>query len=228
MIGFIGALEVEVKGLIDRLTDKQKFTFGGMDFYSGKIFNKDVCVVKCGVGKVLSAAACQAMIMKFNPSLIINTGVAGSLSKDLKVLDIALGASVVQHDMDTTAIGEPLGYLCGVNRVFIDADKKFLNLLGECVTESGINLKTGVIASGDKFIATKEDKERIVKNFGAISCEMEGGSIGHVSAINNVPFVVLRAISDNADGEAPMSFPEFCAAAALNTLKVLLKFIERV
>ena len=117
MIGIIGAMEIEVESLKSKLTDVTAETVGGVDYFVGKMYGKDVVVAKCGVGKVFAAICAQTMILKYSPSLIINTGVAGSLSENLGVLDVAVASGVIQHDMDTSAIGDPVGLISGINMI---------------------------------------------------------------------------------------------------------------
>jgi adenosylhomocysteine nucleosidase len=167
------------------------------------------------------------MILEFKPDVIVNTGVAGSLSHMLNVCDIAVADKVVQHDMDTSPLGDPKGLISGINVIYFDADERASNLLAHIAADNGINTVLGTIASGDQFIASKEVKAGIVSEFGAIACEMEGAAIGHVCYVNNVPFAVLRAISDKADGVAEIDYPTFCKMAADNYVKVISEFAEK-
>ncbi len=228
MIGIIGAMEIEVESIKSLLTDKATETVSGIDFVSGKFGQKDVVVAKCGVGKVFSALCAEAMILKFGPEMIINIGVAGYLDKTLKIGDIVIADSVVQHDMDTSPLGDPVGMISDINIINIPADEKIYKLLENCVSALGFSHTTGTIASGDQFVASTEKKQFIIDAFGAKSCEMEGGSIGHVCYVNNVPFGVLRAMSDGADDGANMDFPTFARMAAANSTKVISKFLSEV
>jgi len=166
------------------------------------------------------------MILKYNPDVIINTGVAGTLTEKLSIGDIAIADSVVQHDMDTSPLGDPVGLISGINIIKIPTDKTTKNKIESCVKTLGTNYETGTIASGDQFLASNQVKERIVKNFGAIAGEMEGASIGHVCYVNNTPFCVLRAISDCADGTGAENYMEFLAQAAENAVMVMARFIK--
>lgn len=226
MIGIIGAMGIEVRALADLLEDKKSETISGVEYMSGKIYGKDVVLAVCGIGKVFAAICAQTMILKYNPDVIINTGVAGTLSDKLSIGDIAIADSVVQHDMDTSPLGDPAGLLSGINIVKIPADKKTCEKIELCVKEIGTNYEIGTIASGDQFLASKEVKERIVGNFGAIAGEMEGGAIGHVCYVNNKPFCVLRAISDCADGSGAENYMEFLGKAAENATMIMAKFIK--
>ncbi|MBE6562798.1 MAG: 5'-methylthioadenosine/adenosylhomocysteine nucleosidase [Ruminococcaceae bacterium] len=227
MIGIIGAMEVEVAALKSEIENKEVTEISGIEFVKGDLCGKEVVVAKCGVGKVFAALCAQTMILKFAPDCIINTGVAGSLSEKLGVCDVAIAESVVQHDMDTSAIGDPVGLISGINIINIPADKNVSELLTSVVSDLGINTYAGAIASGDQFISSAEKKSYITNTFCAVACEMEGAAIGHVCYVNNVPFGVVRAISDNADGTSHMDFPTFAAKAAEISIKTVKEFVKR-
>jgi len=167
------------------------------------------------------------MILKYSPELIINVGVAGCLDETLKIGDIVIADEVCQHDMDTSAIGDPVGLISGINIINIPADKNVSELLTSVVSDLGINTYAGAIASGDQFISSAEKKSYITNTFCAVACEMEGAAIGHVCYVNNVPFGVVRAISDNADGTSHMDFPTFAAKAAEISIKTVKEFVKR-
>ncbi len=227
MIGVIGAMGVEIHTLAELLENKKTETISGIEYMSGKISGRDVVLAVCGVGKVFAAICAQTMILKYNPDVIINSGVAGTLTDKLSIGDIAIAESVVQHDMDTSPLGDPVGLLSGINIIKIPADKKTCEKIKESVKALGINHLVGTIATGDQFLANDDIKSRIVKNFGAIAGEMEGGSIGHVCYVNKKPFCVLRAISDCADGSGAENYLEFLELAAENAVKVMIGYIEK-
>lgn len=226
MIGIIGAMGIEIRALADLMENKKTEKISGVEYMSGKIFEKDVVLAVCGIGKVFAAICAQTMILKYNPDVIINTGVAGTLTDALSIGDIAIADSVVQHDMDTSPLGDPVGLLSGINIVKIPTDTGTVEKIKNCVNEMGINHKTGTIASGDQFLASNEVKKRIVDNFSAIAGEMEGASIGHVCYVNQKPFCVLRAISDCADGSGAENYMEFLGKAAENATMIMAKFIK--
>lgn len=228
MIGIIGAMDVEVENLKAQISDKKIDIISGIEFVSGKICGKEVVIAKCGIGKVFAAICAEAMILNFKPDYIINTGVAGTLTTELSIGDVAISESVVQHDMDTSPIGDPKGLLSGINVINISADEKLIALAESIIKEQNINCKKGIIASGDQFIASKEQKDFIVSEFNAIACEMEGASIGHVCFVNNVKFLVLRAISDSADNSSHMDYPTFLKMASENSTKVTMEIIKRI
>ena len=223
-IGVIGAMQMEVDNLKASMEDVSVDVYSNVEYVSGKLAGKDVVVAKCGIGKVFAAICAEAMILKFDVDMIVNIGVAGSLTKDLGVLDVAVANNVVQHDMDTSALGDPVGLLSGINMVTLDADKDMNALLCDSLSDKGIKFKKGTIATGDQFIAAKEQKERISSMFEAIAAEMEGGSIGHVCYINQVPFAILRSISDSEGGA--IDYQTFAEQAAEQSIEVVKEFIE--
>ncbi len=227
MIGIIGAMGVEIRSLANMLENKTTETISGVEYLSGTIYGKEVVLAVCGIGKVFAAICAQTMILKYNPDVIINTGVAGTLTNRLSIGDIAIADSVVQHDMDTSALGDPVGLLSGINIIKIPTDYETHKKIEASVKNIGINYQIGTIASGDQFLASNEKKANIVKSFGAIAGEMEGGSIGHVCFVNEKPFCVLRAISDCADGSGAENYLEFLENAAENAVKVMLEFIKQ-
>ena len=227
MIGIIGAMQIETEALISMLDEKHVDVISGKEYCRGKLFGVEVVICTCGIGKVFAAIAAEAMILRYSPSLIINTGVAGALSDKLDVTDVVVSENVVQHDMDTSPIGDPVGLISGINKIYFDADKEASLALSQITKGLGINVLVGTVASGDQFISGKEAKDRIKVLFPtAACCEMEGGAIGHVCYINNTPFAVLRAISDKADGTGSMDYMQFCKIAAEHSVKVLCEFIK--
>lgn len=226
MLGILGAMDIEVDGLKAMATDIKEDIISGKTYISGKIHGKDVVISKCGIGKVNSALGAEAMILKYNPDLIINTGVAGSLTRELSIGDIVIADSVCQHDFDTSPLGDPIGLIPEVNLIKIPADEAAAKKLGEVIAKLGLKSKTGTIASGDAFIASSDKKDFIVSTFGALACEMEGASIGQVCKVNSVPFAVLRALSDSADEGSCEDYPTFCKLAAQNSINVISEFIK--
>lgn len=222
MIGIIGAMHIEVKKIRQQLQDPQSRTVSGIEYVSGTLHGKEIVTAVCGIGKVAAAMCAQSMILLYSPSLVINTGVAGSLSALMKIGDIAIARAVVQHDMDTSALGDEPGFISGIDRIELPCDKKAVENLVESVKSlENIGFEVGVIASGDRFVADGELKQKIRDGFGAIACEMEGGSIGQVCYSNGVPFAVLRAVSDCADGSSHMDYTEFLPLAASNAADII-------
>ena len=225
MIGIIAAMNVEMESLRSYMKDAQTEVISGVTFVRGRIGNHEVVTAVCGIGKVFAALCAQTMILRYSPKCIINTGVAGTLTDKLDIGSIAVSSACVQHDMDTSPIGDPLGLISGINIIEIPADKALGNKLSACAKELDVRTSTGVIASGDQFVASAERKAFITEHFSAIACEMEGAAIGQVCYVNQVPFCVLRAISDSADGSSHMDYPVFVKMAAEQSVKLLRRFL---
>ena len=168
MIGIIAAMDVEMKSLRSFMTDTKTETVSGITFVSGTLEGKLVVTAVCGIGKVFAAMCAQTMILRYQPECIVNTGVAGALSDKLSIGSVAISSAVVQHDMDTSALGDPLGLISGVNKVQLPADSDLCGQLSACATVLGIRTETGVIASGDQFISSAERKDAIVKTLSLI------------------------------------------------------------
>jgi adenosylhomocysteine nucleosidase len=221
-------MSVEVEALKAEIKCAKKETVSGIEFVSGKLGGKKAVVAQCGIGKVFAAICAQTMILKFGVTKIINTGVAGTLSENIGILDFAISSGVVQHDMDTTAIGDAPGLISGINVVEISAAKTLTSIASSCAERLGYKSACGIIASGDQFINNAERKAFIRNTFGAIACEMEGASIGHVAFVSGVDFVIIRCISDNASGEAEMEYPEMVSRAAVRSQALVEAIIEGV
>ena len=230
-IGIIGAMQIEVEALSNAMENTETETVGNMTFVYGTLKGKKVVCAKCGIGKVFAAMCAQTMILKYAPDCIVNSGVAGTLSPSLSIGQIALAEQVVQHDMDTSPIGDPVGLISGINIIYIPADPAVTNALAAAVCSLGVPYMRGTVASGDQFICHTADKDRIRSAFETtdkpvIACEMEGAAIGQVCYVNKVPYGILRAISDGGDENAFADYPTFLAAAAETATKVMLQFVE--
>lgn len=226
MIGIIGAMEIETAALAQAVKEKKTEVISGVTYTSGMLDGQEVVIATCGIGKVYAAICAQTMILRYRPTAIINTGVAGTLTHDLGIGDVAVATALCQHDMDTSPIGDPVGLVSGINRIYFEADPKISQKLSACVTAKGGKAVAGCIASGDQFVAAEAKKAFIRDAFGAIACEMEGGAIAHVATVNGVPFAVLRAISDSADGDATVDYPAFARAAAEQSVAVLRAYLQ--
>ena len=227
LTGIICAMQLEMDGLRAQMTDTVSGTVSGIEFVRGTLCGAPVVTAVCGVGKVFAALCAQTMILRYAPARLINTGVAGSLSPALTIGNIAIARDVVQHDMDTSPLGDPVGLLSGINIVHIPADPALGEALEASAAACGLTVRRGTIATGDQFISSGEQKSRIRDSFDAIACEMEGGAIGHVCFVNGIPFAVLRAISDGGDEEASMDYPTFARMAAENSVRVLTDYLAR-
>ena len=226
MIGFIGAMRIEVEELQEKMNQKKQEIISGICFTSGVLYGQELVIAECGVGKVFAALCAQTMILHYHVAQIINTGVAGTLTNQLSIGHIAIADQVVQHDVDTTPLGDPPGFLSGIEQVKLACQSDIVSKLEKSVKLSGIPYQIGTIASGDQFVHTTAQKERISSLFDAISCEMEGAAIGQVCYMNQIPFGVLRAISDDADGNSPSDFPVFAVQSAQNSLQVVYHYLQ--
>ncbi len=225
-LGIIAAMTVEADLIKESMTDKVVEEISGITFVAGKLGTWEAVVAVCGIGKVFAALCTQTMILRYSPDLVINTGVGGTLTDKLSVGDMAISTAVVQHDMDTSPVGDPVGFISGINRIEMEADKTWAEKCGAICEQKGVWHHMGVIASGDQFIANREKKAWIASQFGAIVCEMEGSAVGQVCLVNEVPFVILRAISDSADGEACEDYPTFVKKAAATSASVVIALTE--
>lgn len=200
MIGIIGAMDVEIENIIKNMTDTKSEEISSVTYTSGKLKGKDVVCAVCGIGKVFAAICTQTMILRYKPDIIINTGIAGSLSSDLRVCDTVVAESLVQHDMDTTYFGDPKGFVQHLGIVNIPCNEELGIKICSVMEDKGVHCVRGVIATGDAFIADEATKNDIAKTFNAIACDMEGASIALVSYMGNVKCVVMRTVSDGAEG----------------------------
>ena len=214
--GIIGAMDEEVDSLKAALTEDNVRTIAGTEFHDGKLDGQDVVVVRCSVGKVNAAVCAQILIDLFDVDRIINTGVAGSLDAQIDIGDIVVSTDAVQHDLDATALGYARGEIPYSDMSVFTADEEMRKSAVEAVkeVEPDIHVFEGRVCSGDQFIASREKKEDIISEFGGMCCEMEGASIAQVCCLNEIPFVIIRAISDKADDSEEMSYVEFEQAAA--------------
>lgn len=228
-IGIIGAMDEEVEILKSLLDITETVTQAGMTFYKGLLHNKEVILARSGIGKVNAAVCAQLMITLFKIDCLINSGVAGTLHKDINQGDIVISTDAVQHDVDTTVFGDPLGAIPRLGVTFFKADERLMDLAQKAAQNLNfecVSIFKGRIASGDQFIAGGELKERIWSHFAPSAVEMEGASIAHVAYLNQVPYVIIRAISDKADGSADLSYEEFLPLAANHASLLLEEMVK--
>ena len=201
-----------------------------MDFYEGTLAGRKVVVVRSGIGKVNAGICAQILVDVFSVDAIINTGIAGSLNKDINIGDIVLSTDVVQHDMDATGFGYRKGQIPQMPVFFFNADEKLRRLAAEVCKEVNPDIQVfeGRIASGDQFVCAQDVKNGIVAEFSAYATEMEGAAIGQAAYLNEVPFLIIRAISDKADGSAQMDYSEFEKAAVEHSVKLTLSMLEKM
>ena len=229
-IGIIGAMEVEVAILKEKMEDVRIIKKASMDFYEGILAGKKVVVVRSGIGKVNAGICAQILADVFSVDAIINTGIAGSLNKNINIGDIVLSTDVVQHDMDATGFGYRKGQIPQMPVFFFNADDNLRRLAAEVCKEVNPDIQVfeGRIASGDQFVCDQDVKNRIVSEFSAYATEMEGAAIGQAAYLNEIPFLVVRAISDKAGGSAQMDYSEFEKAAVDHSVRLTLNMLARI
>ena len=201
-------------------------TKAGMTFNKGKLWSNEVIAVVCGIGKVNAAVCTQILVSEFNVDKVINVGVAGGIGKDIYPGDVVIATNLVEHDMDTTAFGDPHGQVPRMDTFDFKCDSSLIESANSaCKKVGGFNTFTGRIVSGDVFVADVEKIKWLEKEFNALSCEMEGASIAHVCYLNNIPVVVIRSISDNANNGAHMDFEKFTPIAVKNSTSILKEML---
>lgn len=231
-IGIIGAMQVEVDLLLEQLTDDQTTTISDMVFHEGTLAGVPVVVVRCGVGKVNAAMCAQTLIVCFGVTRVINTGVAGALDETLHVGDLVVSTDAVHHDMDVTGLGYAPGVVPemenGGGKLAFVADALLVQTVLRAAAEVAPDLRaiSGRIASGDQFVCEQRDRDRIIDTFGAHCCEMEGTPIAHVCHRNHVPFVIVRAISDNADDSSKHEYRDAEARTARVSAGIVARAVE--
>lgn len=215
-IGIIGAMEVEVRTLKSQITDPVVSTKAGMEFVAGRIGTTEVVVVRSGVGKVNAGICVQILVDQFKVTHVLNTGVAGSLNAGINIGDIVVSTDAMYHDVDATIFGYQKGEVPQLGVASFPADEGLRALAVNAVHAATpeVSVFEGRVVSGDQFIADNVIKESLIHDFHGMCCEMEGTAIAHAAYVNRIPFVIIRAISDKADGSAEMAYPEFEAKAA--------------
>ena len=224
MLGIIGAMEEEVVKIREQMKDAKKTTIAGMDFYEGTINEQSVVVVRSGIGKVNAAMCAQTLAVVYHVSALINTGIAGSLDAKINIGDIVLSTDTLEHDMDAVAFGYEVGQIPRMDTLSFRADETLRAIAKEVCQEVNpdISVFEGRIVSGDQFVSSKEKKEWLVETFHGNCTEMEGAAIAHVAYLNQIPFLIIRAISDKADDSAIVDYPAFEAKAIEHSVRLLL------
>lgn len=227
-IGIIGAMETEVSALKEAIKADRIETKAGMEFYEGMLEGTPAVIVQSGVGKVNAAVCVQILADIFHVTHILNTGVAGSLNADLNIGDILVSEKAIQHDMDVTALGYQPGRIPGFESREFMADTAMADaVIAACRRANpDINIVKGCVVSGDQFISKSEVKEHLISEFHGDCAEMEGASIAQAATLNGIPFVVVRAISDKADGSAEIEYPVFEQQAAEHCAKMVWEFVK--
>lgn len=227
MIGIIGAMEDEVAALKEAMEIQEITKEASMVFCRGILCGREAVIVRSGIGKVNAGICAQILISRFGADILINTGIAGSLDAGIDIGDMVISTDAVHHDMDATIFGDPVGQVPRMDTLAFPADQKLVELAKAANEKANpdIHTFTGRIASGDQFIADSETKKRIVEQFGALCTEMEGAGIAQAAYLNQVSYVIIRAISDKADNSAVMDYPEFERRAISHSVRLVLELV---
>lgn len=229
MIGIIGAMDKEVAQIKEMMNDVSIVSKASMEFYKGRINEKEVVVVRSGIGKVNAGICTQILADVFDVDLVINTGIAGSLNSDINIGDIVLSTDALQHDVNATAFGYAKGQIPRMDRLSFKADERLIDIAEACCRETcpELNVFKGRVVSGDQFIADKDTKDRIIEEFSGYCTEMEGAAIAQAAYLNGIPFLIVRAISDKADNSAEVDYPKFEKKAIANSVSILKEMIGK-
>jgi adenosylhomocysteine/aminodeoxyfutalosine nucleosidase len=226
-IAIMGAMPEEVAPILERLDDVQEVNYAKNKYYKAKYRDIEVVVAYSKIGKVFSTLTASTMLQMFACDVLLFTGVAGAVNPELKIGDLVVASKLAQHDLDITIFGHPHGYV-PEGSVYVEADRDLIALSKIVASEMGVDVKEGIIATGDQFIASEERKEFIAKTFSADALEMEGASVAVVCDALGVPFFILRSISDSADMDAGFNFEEFVESSAKISAEFLMKMVERL
>ena len=228
-IGIIGAMHEEIIELKQEMKIEEEKNIGGFSFFVGELRDKKIVLVESGIGKVNSAVCATILLQAFKVKEVYFTGVAGAVGRTLNIGDIVVSSSLIEHDFDCTAFGMEHGMIPRMEESIFKADKELVELAKKATIKvlGEHRCKTGIIVSGDQFVAAKEKIEWLGATFDAQCTEMEGASVAHVCYLFQIPFVVIRAISDKADGSAHMDFKEFVELAAQNSKNIILEMLSK-
>lgn len=229
-IGIIGAMDLEVDALKAKLENVTITKKAGMEFHEGTLNGANVVIVRCGIGKVNAALCIQILADMYEITHVINTGVAGSLNAKLDIGDILISKDAIHHDVDVRVFGYPLGEVPQLGTREFVADETLVNLAKASCEKVNPDLHAvvGRVVSGDQFISGNDVKEFLISTYQGDCAEMEGASIAHGAYLNNIPFVIIRAISDKADNSAEMDYPTFEKAAAQHSAKLVEDLVARI
>lgn len=229
-IGIIGAMDEEVDLLKKNANITNITKIAEMEFCEAILNNKNVVIVKCGMGKVNAGICAHTLINIFNCKKIINTGVAGSLDDKLNIGDIVVSVDAVQHDYDVTEIGFKKGEIPYTGLYAFPADENMRAVAKEVLNKSDLNIKyyEGRICSGDQFISTMDEKNAITSYFGGLCAEMEGAAIAQTCYLNKTPYLIIRAISDKNEEAEQIEYEIFKEAAAKNSATIVSGIIDKL
>jgi adenosylhomocysteine/aminodeoxyfutalosine nucleosidase len=226
-IAIMGAMREEIEPILASVGNYTSEEYAGNVFYTATYAGHDLVIAYSKIGKVFSAITASVMFERYGAKALLFSGVAGGISKELKIGDLIMASGLCQHDVDITAFGHPDGFI-PESSVMIESDENLRSLASEIAIDMGVNLYEGIIATGDQFVASAERKEWIEKTFNADALEMEGASVACVAHNFGVPFFILRAISDTADGEAGMDFDAFLQSSAQVSAQFILEMVKRI
>ena len=229
-IGIIGAMEEEVSLLKDEMNIEETVDYAGMSFCKGTLCGRDVVIVRSGIGKVNAAVCTQVLVDKFHAEVLLNTGVAGSLDAAIDIGDMVISTDLVEHDMDTSVFGDPIGQVPRMDTFSFPADPALVEKAVAANREANPDIQTftGRIVSGDQFISSKEVKDKLISLFQGKCAEMEGAAIAHAAYLNKVSCVIIRAISDKADNSAQMDYPTFEKKAIEHSVRLMKNLLPRI
>lgn len=229
-IGIIGAMEVEIASLKSAMKVSRMLKKAQMEFLEGELEGCQAVVVRSGIGKVNAAVCTQILVDEFGVDGVINTGIAGSLKAEINIGDIVLSTDVLHHDMDATGFGYPLGQIPQMDAFSFQADEQMRKLAKDVCEEVNPEIRVfeGRVVSGDQFISSREVKDKIKENFDGCCTEMEGAAIAQTAYLNQIPFVIIRAISDKADDSATMDYPTFEKQAVEHSVRLTRGFLKRI
>lgn len=230
MVGIIGAMEEEVAALKEDMDIQETVEKASMVFCKGILCGREVVVVRSGIGKVNAGICAQILVDCFGADTLINTGIAGSLDARIDIGDMVISTDALHHDMDATLFGDVVGQVPRMDTLSFPADADLIRKAAEANEKANpdIHTFTGRIASGDQFIASKEVKDRIVQNFHPLCVEMEGAGIAHAAYLNQVSYVIIRAISDKADNSATMDYPTFERKAIAHSVRLIKELVPMI
>ena len=226
--GIIAAMQEEMQAIKEIMTEREEIHIHELIFIKGKIEKSNVVLVETGVGKVNASRVTQILIDRFDIIGVINVGSAASANSELKIGDIVVGDKLVQHDFDITAFGHPKGYISNIGQ-YVESDIELLNKMKQAIEKlenSEFKIKIGTIASGDIFCTEIKMKDKIRSKFNADAIEMEGAAIAQVCELDEVPFIVIRSISDTPNGNNEITFDEFLEVAAKRCARIMIEFFK--
>ncbi len=226
-LAIMGAMPEEIAPILEKLESYTTTEYAGNRYYEASYKGLDLVIAYSKIGKVFSTLTATTMIQHFGAQKLLFSGVAGAISSTLHVGDLIVATKLSQHDLDITAFGHPFGYV-PEGAVFVEADKELIAMSKIVAAEMGKIVQEGIIATGDQFVANEERKNWIGDTFGADALEMEGGSVAVVCDALNVPFFILRAISDAADMDASFSFDEFLETSAVESAEFVMRMVNKL